>query len=231
MDAPHILTQFFTTLSNPALLGFIALMFVSPGPNNIMLTATGVAFGIRRGLPHLFGIGVGFAVMFTIVATGLGAVIDAQPHALTVIRVLGIATLLFLAWKIGSTQPQKFTTASDAHAATHLDDAADDAATSADRPISFLQAAIFQWVNPKAWIACATISALFLNGPAPTAASATQSAVSLVLALLVVGMPCSFCWLFFGVQIRRLIAAPRRQILFNRSMAGLLILTGLSFLF
>ena len=238
MSALQILGQFARLITDPALIGFSLLMFLTPGPNNVMLTATGVNFGIRRGLPHWFGVCGGFTLMFAIVATGLATALNTHAYALDIIRVLGLGMLLFLAYKIATTKPQptdpenKTSQSATTKPGTTTKPGNTKPGTTkpnTTKPISFLQAATFQWVNPKSWIACATLSSLFLGGSGLQQDSAALHAVPLAMVLFCLSIPSAFCWLLFGVQIRKWLAAPTQQIIVNRVMAILLVLVGLSF--
>ncbi|MDQ3201087.1 MAG: LysE family translocator, partial [Pseudomonadota bacterium] len=125
------------TLSLDLLLGFALFALVTsitPGPNNTMLLASGVNFGFHRTIPHMLGITCGFFVLVVAVGFGLGAVFQTYPLLYTVLRYVGAAYLLYLAWKIAHSGPVSDTEQGDA------------------KPISYLGAAAFQWVNPKAWI-------------------------------------------------------------------------------
>ena len=115
-----------------ALVIFASAMAFTPGPNNVMVTASGVNFGFRRTLPHILGITFGFVVLLVGCAAGLGAIFTAYPPLQIVLKAAGAIYLLWLAWKIATAKP-----------------AADDD-ERVGRPITFLQAALFQWVNPKA---------------------------------------------------------------------------------
>jgi threonine/homoserine/homoserine lactone efflux protein len=124
-------------LTADLLLAFILFAFVSsitPGPNNTMLLSSGVNFGFNRTIPHMLGISCGFALMVLAVGFGLGAVFKAYPILYTVLRYAGAAYLLYLAYKIATSGP------------------AEDGDQSNTRPMSYLSAAAFQWVNPKAWV-------------------------------------------------------------------------------
>lgn len=119
------------------LLAFVAFAFVTsitPGPNNMMLLASGVNFGLRRSVPHMLGISLGFMVLVICVGLGLGQVFEQVPLLHTLLRYLGAAYLLYLAWKIA------------------VSGAPDSNAGEQRKPFTFLQAAAFQWVNPKAWV-------------------------------------------------------------------------------
>jgi threonine/homoserine/homoserine lactone efflux protein len=181
------------------LVAFAAAMAFTPGPNNIMVTASGVNFGFARTIPHILGITFGFFVLIGVCAAGLGAIFAAFPALQIVLKVAGGLYLLWLAWKIAMSAP----------AASGPDHAA--------RPISFWQAALFQWVNPKAVVAALSASALYLR-PAHWLADFTVLqivfAVATVLAVA--------AWTGFGVALRRLLCDPNHARIFNLAMALLL---------
>lgn len=172
----------------------------SPGPNNMMLLASGVNFGFRRTLPHMLGIGVGFTVMIVLVGLGLVGLFTAWPPARVMLQVASVAYMLWLAWKI-------------AHAAPPAEGGA------AGRPLSFLQAAGFQWVNPKAW--AMALGAVSAYAPEPSALA--YAAVAGVFAL--VNLPSVAVWAGAGQAVRRWLEAPGRLRAFNWTIAGLLVLS------
>jgi threonine/homoserine/homoserine lactone efflux protein len=183
-----------------ALLGFAFVTSVTPGPNNMMLLASGVNFGLRRSVPHMLGISLGHAVMVFLVGLGLAGVFTAWPPAGTVLKAAAVGYMLWLAWKI-------------AHAAAPGEGAA------RARPMTFLQAAAFQWVNPKAWaMALGAVSAYVAD---PSAAA--YAAVALVFAA--VNLPSVAVWAGAGQALRRWLNAPGRLRAFNWTMAGLLVLS------
>ena len=182
-----------------AFLVFAVVTSITPGPNNIMLTATGANVGIRRGLPHMFGVSLGFALMLFLVAAGAGGALLANPGAMGVLRWLGIAVLLWLAWKIGTAgRPGK---------------------AGRDRPIGFLEAAAFQWVNPKAWIICAGAVSGFLRADG---ADAIAQAVLFAALFVVAGLPCMMVWLGFGAAMQHVLRTDGALRAFNIAMAVLL---------
>lgn len=186
------------------LLTFATYAFVTsitPGPNNTMVLASGVNFGFHRTIPHLMGINLGFSAMVLSVGLGLGGMFTAWPVLHDVLRYVGALYLIYLAWKIARSGT--------------MSDGAD-----AVRPMSFAQAAAFQWVNPKAWImaigAVATYTpqnGFFLN----------IVIVTVVYAL--VNAPCIAAWAAFGVVLRRLLTSSRSVRIFNVAMAALLVLS------
>ena len=181
-----------------ALAAFALVSSITPGPNNLMLLASGANFGFRRTVPHMLGIGIGFGVMILLVGLGLVRIFDAFPVAHLILSVVGVAYLLFLAWKI-------------AHAA------APDAARTGAHPFTFMQAALFQWVNPKAWQMALTAITLY----APDRSAIAILWVAVVFA--VINLPSVSTWTVMGQQMRRILSSPARLRAFNLCMAGLLV--------
>ena len=171
---------------------------ITPGPNNLMLMASGANFGFWRTIPHMLGIGVGFTVMILLVGIGLMQVFDAFPVSYIVLKVLSVIYLVWLAWKI-------------AHAG------APEAGQQGGRPLTFLQAALFQWVNPKAWSMALTAITLY-------APDRTLWAIGLVAAVFgAFNLPSVSCWTVLGQQMQRVLTSPQRLAVFNWTMAGLLL--------
>lgn len=183
-----------------ALAAFALVSSITPGPNNLMLMASGANFGFRRTVPHMLGIGIGFGVMILLVGLGLVRIFDAFPVAHLVLSVIGVTYLLWLAWKIANA-------------------GAPDAARKTVRPFSFVQAALFQWVNPKAWQMALTAITLY----APDRSAVAILWVALVFALI--NLPSVSVWTVMGQQMRRVLSSPARLRAFNWSMAGLLVLS------
>ena len=184
----------------PSLALFALSASITPGPNNAMIMASGVNHGIRKSLPHFVGINLGFFLMVISVGFGLGAVFEAIPTLHTVIKVLGILYLLYLAWLIATTPTMA-------------------EAQSAAKPLTLAQAALFQWVNPKAWV--------MISGAIATFTSSSSSIYAQVLLVatvfITVGTPSCLLWLFGGVGLRRLLNKPQRLKAFNVMMALLLV--------
>jgi threonine/homoserine/homoserine lactone efflux protein len=183
-----------------ALLGFAFVTSVTPGPNNMMLLASGVNFGFRRTVPHMLGISVGHAVMVFLVGLGLAGIFKAWPPALTVLKVVSVAYMLWLAWKI-------------AHAGAPGDRRAKP------EPMTFLQAAAFQWVNPKAWAMALGAVSAYVVTPSVWA----YAAVAVVFAC--VNLPSVSVWAGLGQAVRHWLDRPGRLTAFNWTMAGLLVLS------
>ena len=191
-------------MSVEQLIAFAVFAFVTsatPGPNNVMLTATGANVGIRRGVPHVLGVALGFGLMVFLVAAGIGSALIDNAAAMRVLRIAGIAVLLWLAWRIA--------TASRAHAGAR------------ERPIGFVAAAAFQWVNPKAWLICASAVGSFLQA----GSGAIPQAALFGLIFVAVGMPCMFAWLGFGAAMQRVLNSDKALRAFNITMGLLLAAT------
>ena len=183
---------------------FALVTSITPGPNNVMLTATGANVGMRRGMPHVLGVALGFALMLFLVAAGAGAAFIENPSVMWWLRLAGIAVLLWLAWKIAT--------------------AGRAAEAQRERPIGFLEAVAFQWVNPKAWLICASAVGSFLDTGGSTALA--QAALFGGIFVLV-GMPCMVLWLGFGAAMQRFLRSDRALRVFNVAMGLLLAATAL----
>jgi threonine/homoserine/homoserine lactone efflux protein len=183
-----------------ALLGFAFVTSVTPGPNNMMLLASGVNFGVRRTLPHMLGISIGHAVMVFLVGLGVAGVFAAYPLALLVLKVAAVGYMLWLAWKIARS-------------------GAPGEGRAGGRPMTFMQAAAFQWVNPKAW--AMALGAVAAYVPAPSVGA--YAVVAVIFAG--VNLPSVAIWAAAGQGLRRWLDGPGRLRLFNWGMAGLLVLS------
>jgi threonine/homoserine/homoserine lactone efflux protein len=183
-----------------ALFGFVAA--ATPGPNNVMLTASGSAFGFVRTLPHVTGIVVGFPLMVIAVGLGLGEIFTRYPQVHLILKYLGAAYLLYLAWRIAQ--------------AGRPDGGSADA-----RPLTFLEAAAFQWVNPKAWMIA--LSAI----PAFTTVGGDYHAELALIGIVffVVSIPSAIIWCLFGVGIRRLIRSSQTARIVNLALAAIVALS------
>ena len=183
-----------------ALLGFAFVTSVTPGPNNMMLLASGVNFGVRRTVPHMLGISMGHMLMVVLVGLGLSGVFHTFPQAMLVLKVGAVAYMLWLAWKI-------------AHAA------APGSAKAAGKPFTFVQAAAFQWVNPKAWAMALGAIAAYAPEPTPTTIAIVAGAFAAV------NLPSVSLWAAAGQVLRRWLDDPKRLRAFNWTMAVLLVLS------
>jgi len=181
-----------------ALAAFAFVSSITPGPNNLMLMASGANFGFQRTIPHMLGVALGFVAMVMIVGAGLVQVFDAFPVTYTILKVVSITYLLWLAWKIANAAPLK-------------------EADAAGTPMTFIQAALFQWVNPKAW--AMALTAVSVYTPAQTLA-----AIGLVAVLFgAINLPSVAVWVTLGQQVRRFLTSHSRLRVFNATMALLLV--------
>jgi len=178
---------------------FAFVMSATPGPNNIMLTASGANYGFRRSIPHMLGITFGFLSLISAVAAGLGAVFMAWPPLQTALKVAGSLYLCYLAWRIATAEPGSAST------------------QGSGRPLTFLEAALFQYANPKAWImAISAVSAFTAGGDTYVA-----TAIGVALTCSLVNLPSISLWAGFGVAIGRILETPRAWRWFNRTMGAL----------
>ncbi|MDR6161227.1 LysE family translocator [Pseudomonas fluorescens] len=192
-------------LSLDLLLGFALFALVTsitPGPNNTMLLASGVNFGFNRTIPHMLGISCGFFLLVVAVGFGLGAVFQAYPILYMVLRYVGAAYLLYLAWKIAHSGP--------------VGDGADGQA----KPISYLGAAAFQWVNPKAWIMA--IGAISTYTPMQ---GYFYNVVVIAAVFAIINLPSVGLWAACGTLLRNVLKDPRWLRVFNWGMAALLVIS------
>lgn len=179
---------------------FAFVTSITPGPNNLMLLASGVNFGFRRTLPHMIGIGVGFFVLLIGIGLGLGALLETVPVLYLALKFAGGAYMLYLAWKIATSTSVGESRKADG------------------RPMSFLQAAAFQWVNPKAWVMGVTGIATYVSHENYWL---SLFLVSAVFAL--VNFPSVSVWAGFGTLLRNWLADPMKLKSFNMVMALLLV--------
>lgn len=189
---------------NQLFLGLMAFAFVSsatPGPNNLMLMASGTNFGFARTVPHMLGVALGFVLMVVLVGLGLAKMFEAVPVLHLILKFGSIAYLVYLAWKIATASAPKA-----------------EAATSGAKPMTFVQAALFQWVNPKAWTMA--LGAVSVYVPA------TNPILGLFLVAGIFGainLPVVSGWALMGVQMRRFLQDPARLRIFNVTAALLLL--------
>ncbi|CAN7627532.1 LysE family translocator [Pseudomonas sp. LjRoot277] len=191
------------TLSLDLLLGFALFALVTsitPGPNNTMLLASGVNFGFNRTIPHMLGITCGFFVLVVAVGFGLGAVFQTYPLLYSVLRYVGAAYLLYLAWKIAHSGPVS------------------ESEKGENKPISYLGAAAFQWVNPKAWIMA--IGAISTYTPMQ---GYFTNVIVIAAVFALINLPSVSVWAGCGTLLRNVLKDRRWLRLFNWGMALLLV--------
>jgi threonine/homoserine/homoserine lactone efflux protein len=181
-------------------LPFLATMGFTPGPNNILVASSGVNFGFRATIPHILGVTVGYPVMLLLVGIGLANIFTRVPQIHAVLKYLCIGYLLYLAWRIAFAP------------------IADEQARRASKPLTFMQAAAFQWVNGKGWVVAlsAVTTYTVVN------ATLTMQVAALAALAFLVTLASVTSWTLFGAMLRQYLHTPHRRRLFNYAMAGLL---------
>jgi threonine/homoserine/homoserine lactone efflux protein len=192
-----------TTEQVTAFLLFAVVAAVTPGPSNIMLTAAGAQAGVRRGLPCLLGVSTGMGLMMFLVPLGLGSLVLEHPFLLRALNWGGAAVLLWLSWKIATSRSRI------------------EADLGRD-PVGYVGAVVFQWVNPKSWLVCASAAGTFLSGHA---GSPVGQAASLGALFVLAALPSGLVWLAFGASVQHLLHGDRRLRTFNIVMGALLALS------
>ena len=174
---------------------------ITPGPNNIMLLSSGLNFGVKKTMPHMFGSCIGFPVMIIAIGLGFSTVFILYPQTHQWIKILGIIYILYLAWRIANTTP---------NATKH----------QRTKPLTLMQAALFQWVNPKAWAVASALIAAYTN---------TENLVVqvFIIALIcaAVALPANLIWIIFGANLKHLLKRDVYHRIFNITMAVLLVLS------
>jgi len=181
---------------------FALVTSITPGPNNFMLLASGVNFGFRPSVPHMLGISSGFLVMVLAVGLGLAEVFSHFPWIYDVLKWVGAIYMLYLAWCIATSGS--------------LDEKNSDDRPA--KPMSFLGAAAFQWVNPKAWIMAVGAFSTYVP-----ASSGLVAVAGVAVLFAVINLPSVGVWALFGSGLRHVLQVRRNLLVFNYSMAGLLV--------
>ncbi len=184
-----------------ALIGFAFVMSISPGPGNFLLLASGVNFGLRRSIPLILGISLGFLTMVFCVGVGLGQVLNQFPIVYTLLKFLCAAYVLWLAFRIARSR----SIGSRDH-------------DLLAQPISFQQAALFQLVNPKAWAVALIVTVSYTNPDCYL-----TSLILMILVFAIVNLPSISVWAVSGVALKRILGEGRRGVIFNIFMAFLLV--------
>jgi threonine/homoserine/homoserine lactone efflux protein len=190
-----------------ALVVFAFVSSITPGPNNLMLMASGLNYGVKRTLPHMLGVGGGFTLMLVGVGRGFGALFGAVPAAQGVIKLLCLIYLLYLAYRMTKAGPVNGANG-----------------VAQGRPMRAYEAVAFQWVNPKAWAMALTAFATYAES------SSLGGTLWVAGAFGLVNLPCVAAWVWFGRALRRVLRDPERVKWFNWTMAALLILSVVPFL-
>lgn len=194
-------------MSLEVLLSFIGFCLVAsgtPGPNNIMLLTSGVNFGFVRTIPHIIGIPSGFAMLLLAIGLGLGQVFEFFPSAYILLKILGGSYMIYLAYKIATSGLMEIEDGKIGEAAA--------------KPMSFMQAFLFQWVNPKAWVMGITAMATFTQPE-----QYYRSVMIICLVFTALNFPVVSLWALSGTGLRRLLANDKAITWFNRMMALLLV--------
>lgn len=186
-----------------SLLIFITVGSVTPGPNNIMLLASGMNYGVIRTVPHLFGIWVGFPLMILLVGLGLAKLFDVYPASLLILKFISTFYLLYLAWKIATAAPPKLNSGE---------------IENQSKPLTFLEAAVFQWVNPKGWTMALTAISLYTPPTHPI-----SSIFLVTFVFFCVSIPSAGIWVMLGHKLRSLLADEKKIRMFNLVCALLLV--------
>jgi threonine/homoserine/homoserine lactone efflux protein len=199
-------TQFLLAISL-----FCFASCATPGPNNLMLLASGVNHGFKRTLPHMMGINFGFGVMVFLMGLGLAQMFQIYPSLHTVMKWGSIAFMLYLSWKIAtSTAP--------------LEPASNtDTAAPKTKPLTWWQAALFQWINPKGW--AMGLSAVAAYVPESNGSASMPHLIVLAFMFIVINFPVGMVWTLFGVRLRTWLASDKNRRAFNYVMALLLVLS------
>jgi len=190
------------TLDYSSIILFVIATCVTPGPNNVMLMSSGVNFGISRTLGHVAGINVGFPLMLIAVGLGAGTLFQRYPGLHDALQILGAFYMLYLAYRIAGAPTTDFT-------------------EQGARPLGFMGAALFQWVNPKAWVMAVGAVLAYTSAQA----SYTVQIVLIGLLFFLFGSPCSMVWVLFGRYLRRFLSRPSQLRAFNVSMSLLLVVS------
>ena len=192
-----------TTELFAALAVFALVSSITPGPNNLMLMTSGINFGLTRTVPHMLGVSLGFTLMILLIGLGVMKIIDAVPGSGLVITIASGLYLLYMAWKI---------------ATTNTSPAESDRAAAKSKPFTFIQAALFQWINPKAW----TMALTAISAYAPK--SQGWTAVLVVAVVFgVINLPSTGVWAIMGAKLRNFLSDPMRLKTFNVIAALLLV--------
>ena len=196
-----------TTELTFALISFYFVMFVTPGPNNVMLFASGVKYGFKKTIPHIFGIPLGHFFQISLISMGLGFVFQTYPIAQQILKVLGCLYLFFLAYRMfGSLSIKE--------------------SKETGRPLRFYEAALFQILNPKAWVVAITAVSVFF----PKDESFLTGLLFLAGIAPLVNLPSISIWVLFGSSIRAFISNPKVKKIVEIVLAILLVLTGITIL-
>jgi threonine/homoserine/homoserine lactone efflux protein len=182
------------------------VMSITPGPNNIMLLASGARFGLRRSIPHMLGVNFGFVAQTLLVCAAFGMIRGWLPTFIPWLKWAGVAYMVYLAIRLLGAGP------------------VDDDAADVGNPLTAWEAALFQWINPKAWVMATTTASVFL----PSSGDITLALAGIGLVLFTINLPSILLWAAGGNALRGWLADDRRRLMFNVILAVLLALTAVS---
>ncbi|MFT6301340.1 MAG: threonine/homoserine/homoserine lactone efflux protein [Granulosicoccus sp.] len=188
-----------------ALIVFSFVSSITPGPNNLMLLASGTNFGFRRTLPHMFGVAIGFTIMVMLVGVGLIRLFDQFPTSYQILKIISVLYLIYLSWKIATV------------AAPALEKRNKQSSPVAT-PFNFIQATLFQWINPKAWAMALTAITAYTPASHPL-----PGVLMVALIFGAVNLPSITVWVLLGTQVRRFLSDPIKLRVFNIFAAMLLL--------
>ena len=186
-----------------ALFSFLSI--ITPGPNNLMIMASSMNFGVRKSLPHYFGIVVGFPLMLLTMGLGVNAVFERLAWFHDALLILSTIMMVYLAYRV-ATFSGPATGAKQSSGAPR-------------KPLGFMAAVLFQWVNPKAWFMATAAVALF----PPGASAPWRDALASALVMLVIALLCVGVWLLMGAKLSLWLNSPTKARVFNTAMAGSLV--------
>jgi len=181
------------------------VMYATPGPNNSILTASGIKFGFIRSIPNIIGISLGHGVQLALVCFGLGSLFTQFPILLEVLKYIGACYLLYLAWKMFGSLNISMT-------------------EEKSSPLKYHEAILFQFVNPKAWVICITAVSLFY----PENVNLIIGTLFLVIMSTIINLPSISMWAFGGSIIRRYLSNKKLKTIIEWILAILLLGTAIS---
>ncbi len=184
------------------LILFTIATSITPGPNNILILASGVNHGIKKSLLHFLGIVIGFPIMIIAVGLGAGTIFKQFPVLHIGLKIIGIVYLLYLAYKVATSPTNKMEVENE-------------------KPFTFIQAALFQWVNPKAWVMAISAVVTFTS----VSGSYLLDVLTIAASFLIFSPPCIASWLLFGASLKGMLSNPKRLHLFNIVMSALLVMS------
>jgi threonine/homoserine/homoserine lactone efflux protein len=192
-----------------SIISFAFATAMTPGPNNFMLLSSGLTFGYKKTLAHIVGVVVGFPIMILVVGLGMGTVFEMYPLLYDALKVVGISYLVWMAWKIATSSSSMGTSG------------------EIKKPFTFLQAMLFQWVNPKAWVMVITVMGSFITSKE----NVFLQVLFIAFTYLSIGALSTNFWAFGGVYLQKFISNENKVRMFNRVMAVLIVLSVVPFVF